>query len=210
MILLGEYIKNEFLIMIKNSIIRNFEIIKVPFFDYCLCKIGNRHILKHKIFLENLNVLTDIEDSFLYDDIDSLIRYIINYKNLKLLKWSKEKFRDFEEFDLFCDFACKYNNLEMLKFLREGNDPCPWDEHCTKEVTYGNNLEMLKFLREGNDPCPWDESCCYWACRNNNLEMLQFLRSVNDSCPWNKRECIELCIKNNNSKILEWIKTQSD
>ena len=63
----------------------------------------------------------------------------------------------------------------MIRFLRERNDPFPWDESCTLQAAMNNNLEILKYLRSGNDPCKLNPSCVRFAGENKNFEMLKFL-----------------------------------
>jgi hypothetical protein len=206
-IILGDYMKNEIREMVKNAIIRNFELTKVSFFNYCL---GNNkeYILKSKIFLNNIEVLNSIDDSFLflYNIYNSnFLEYITIKNNMILIEWLINKKKNLD----LCRLAIRYNNLKMLRFLRERNDPYHWNKNCTYYAFKNNNLEMLSFLRSGNDPCPWDRYCCWKAVENNNLEMLQFLRKGNDPCPW-----YELCtcdaVKNNNLEILKFLREGND
>jgi len=217
-IILGEYMKdkNEIREMVKNAIIRNFELTKVTFFDYCL-KNNKEHILSSKIFLDNINVLNSIDDCLLFirhitwftlNNYD-FIKYIIIENNTILVEWLIIKKKDININLSFCNYAARNNNLKMLKFLREKNNPCPWSEWCVYEAVRYNNFEMLRFLREGNDPCPWDRNCCQQAILNNNLEILKFMREGNDPCPWHE-DCAPSAVKNNNLEMLRFLREGND
>jgi hypothetical protein len=213
-ILLANYTKSETEEMIKNAIILNFEITKVPFFDYCM--ENNQNILINKTFLNHLNALNSINDKYLckldysyrsekdieYRNLEykikhlygikeemrySILEYSIKNNNFKLIEWISSKTKENKENKEknFCFFAVKYNNLKMLEYFRKNN--FPFDEFCCSRAVLNNNLEILRFLRENeNMPCPWDKGCCYLAVRNRNFEMLKYLRSQNPPCEWEK------------------------
>jgi hypothetical protein len=216
-IILGEYKKNEFSNMIKDAIIRNYEITNVPFFDFVIYKdYRYAYILECKMFLCNLNILNSILDSHLcnfYNIYENfVIMYLVRNNNLKLLRWIKSN-KDCKDKYIFnedcCSTAIHKNNLEMLRLLRDGNDPCPWNEWSAVCAVINNNLEMLRFMREGNNPCPWDKDCCFAAIYNNNLEILTFLREGNNPCPWDI-SCFLRAIENNNLEILRFMREGND
>jgi len=200
--------------MVKSSIIKNFEITKVPFFNYC-DEEKLMGLLSFKIFKNNIDILNSIEDNYLFKIIENetifysteynsnFYKYLIISNNFDFISWIK--FRNFKNYKQFCNYSCKFNNLEMLRFLRKGNDPCPWDIRCTWYAVKNNNLEMLRFLREGNDPCPWFKDCCYVAVTNNNIEILTFLREGKDKCPFGK-DCILKAKETGNFKMLKFFK----
>jgi hypothetical protein len=161
MILLGDYKIEEIGEMIKKSIIRNLEITKVPFFDFCKRR-KNQYILESKIFLNYINILDSIKNNHLsrrdyfykmsnyqyssdeYFD-GSICEYAIKNNNIKLLKWLISKCKNREN---ICFFAIKHNNLEILRFLIEQNDPFPLDKNCFKKAMYNNNAEIIKYILE--------------------------------------------------------------
>jgi len=213
--------------MIKKSIIENFEISNFPFFDFC--RENNKSILETKIFLDNINILNSIDDSYLckYDysykiDYDeymeneflnyqylngSLLEYSVKTNNIKLMEWIL--FNRFNDIKNLCYFAVSNNNLEMLRFFRERNEPYPWDESCCCQAISKNNLEILKYLRSFNNPCPWDKTCTRKASTINNLEMLRFLREGNDPCPWDDWCCCD-AISKNNLEMLKFLREGND
>jgi len=234
MIILANYTKSETEEMIKKSIIRNFEIAKVPFFDYCIK--NNRDILKSKIFLKHLNVLNSINDKYLCkfnysyrsskNSEYSILEYSIRTLNHSMIEWLSNKVKkEDESIENFCYFAVKYNNLKLLqKFINELN--YPFDHWCCLQAVKNNNLEILRFLRESEkEAYRWDESYCSEAVKNINLEILQYLRSQNPPCEWRKEKYLYLldlhsmqrsnpfkfCIWSKRIKELrEWIESQPD
>eukprot|EP01127_Copromyxa_protea_P022731 TRINITY_DN830_c0_g3_i2.p1 TRINITY_DN830_c0_g3~~TRINITY_DN830_c0_g3_i2.p1 ORF type:complete len:457 (+),score=65.03 TRINITY_DN830_c0_g3_i2:158-1528(+) len=66
-------------------------------------------------------------------------------------------------------------NLELVKWLRKEKE-CPWDgSECTKAVRHGS-IEILNFLREGDDPAPWNEET-FSVAASTTPEILKWLQN---------------------------------
>jgi hypothetical protein len=206
MIILGNYDKDEIDKLFNDAIIKNFKITNVPFFHYCIKE--RKSILKCKIFLDNINNLNFINDSYLFEStsIYNILNHSIKSNNFILLKWLRINYKSIDNTKL-CYFAIENNNLEMLRFFRERDEPLPWDETCCMIAVKNNNYKILRYLRSGNNLCPWDEQCCWYATKNNNFQILKFLRRKNNPCPLNKNCALE-ATKNNNLQILKYLKSQ--
>jgi hypothetical protein len=232
----GEYEENEIPEMIKNAIIQNFELTKVPFFHYCTK--NNQSVFISELFLDNLNVLKSIKNNYLYKGYSGLFfKHIIKSKNFKLIDWIRVQ--HFEKCYSLCQYACAENDLEMLRFLRDGNpsfpikdeicfvyaigngnfemleylckeiNPCKWDDFCYMEAMKSNDLKMLKFLKGLNNSVPWCKYCTLRVVYYDNLEMLRFMREGNEPSPWHDNCCLQ-AIQNNNLEMLKFLRERND
>jgi hypothetical protein len=199
LMLLAGYKQNEIESLLKKIIIENYKKEENEFIVFCIEE--NQSVLESKMFWDNIEVINSIKKRFIvYPCDDEPIRYCVKNNNFKLFDWLNSQnlinknnvcfqavtYKNYE----FLRFVEKYNfpkskgciwaavnknDLEMIRFLRERNDPFPWDEDSTLQAAMNNNLEILKYLRSGNDPCKLNPSCARFAGENKNFEMLKFL-----------------------------------
>jgi len=108
-----------------------------------------------------------------------------------------------------CASAARNDHLHILHYLRERDDPCPWNERACASAAGNGHLRILRYLRERDDPCPWDTWACAEAARNDHLRILRYLRERDDPCPWNERACVSAA-RNDHLRILRYLRERDD
>ncbi|CAM9579349.1 unnamed protein product [Chrysoparadoxa australica] len=83
-----------------------------------------------------------------------------------------------------CTEAASGGHLHVLKWLRKGDDPCPWNADTAAAAARGSHLPVLQWLRKGDDPCHWNTDT---AASGGHLRVLEWLVRREDPCPAGER-----------------------
>lgn len=88
--------------------------------------------------------------------------------NLHLIKWAVEYAKYPVSTDTF-SMAAEFDNREVIQYLKERG--YQWDASTCNSAAKMGNLFLLQWLRQREDPCPWDESTTLTAAQYGHLHV---------------------------------------
>jgi hypothetical protein len=107
--------------------------------------------------------------------------------NVDLLKWLKEKGRQFRTNT--CNCAAEAGHVHVLQYLRA--EGCEWDEHCFEAAVHGGRVSVLRWLQQHK--CPWStRRMCNLAALSGSIHMMQHARQLGGTLEARTMSCAAL------------------